>query len=1048
MSGVKQLSLDPHPCEFSPFGNGSPHPLIIPQLDPQEGVRETERGRERVGQLYKLLQNTLHEAGLPETRDRTREPATVSSNSDITICVLGSPLPYLSLLLEGGREAPGDVFLCLSPSWLSRSPSPLHRASPPCSSTGRLLRAGGCTYLEDFRPPRRITYLLPVGREEGQEVTREADCPMGSSPRLAELLGDTLLTRVLLERNRVRCPPTLGLMYRPPRSYQTKGTTVTAVSLTEREGQGELVQREVLKFLESLAMEPYSKVVLKPSGGRWSGSHRPVRFLAKRDCEAVCREVCSMLPLLEEGETVLLEAFCPTMSPVSPVLTQTWDMYRCVNVPRPDLSFRMCAVVTRSPEGLPLLNQLVCSVGRSDSPIRHGSSPLQSLETTLQDWGLSDPAQCSNIHSQVKSTAETCLRVAMEMEAGLSPEQRGGWAAQTDMIGVDMLLSCSGQVVTPFCLGLKPSRCLESCGLFLSRGGALLHTPLNRSQRYIMEGRNLLIIGAGGFSKTFVWESARDFGLKIHLVESNPTHFAAGLVTTFIHLDLTDHKQAPENCSRICEALCERGIHPDGCLTFWDDCVVLVALVCERLGLRSSPTLAVRTARQKSQTHLRLLDGAPVEPSLADFRPPSSLEPKTTSSPPRPRLPLSSPEPTPGCCYSSPRLSSLIRSVEPSNGSTTTTTIADFSPASPSNNTISDIADNRVNLTKLSGNPIRDPLSEKATPVDRISGLFPDSPLPLPLPSCPVWTPSPHIYAVPCYHLESRADVEKAAWLVSFPAVMKLEYGAGAVGSKCVNSAEECQAHFEKISNDIREGTDYAGAGLAWSNAMTLMEYLSGTEHDIDLVLFNGQKVAAFISDNGPTRVPSFTVTAAAMPSYLRPDKRAQLVEAALRCCLGCGLTDGVFNVEMKMTPTGPRLIEINARMGGYYLRDWIRVVYGADILLAAFMVACGLRPRIPEASPPLCHLIGVMCILPQHFRVLKTTASSEVLRLLHSRGVIRFSQLVDELILRVYENAYCNVACQSQDRDAARLQLLSACQILGIDSPDYPVSYFLSDFK
>ncbi|XP_058876129.1 carnosine synthase 1-like [Acipenser ruthenus] len=1043
MSAVKR-SLEPHPCEFSPFGKASPHPLIIPQPEPQEGLGEAERGRERVGQLYKLLQKTLREAGLPETQDRTREPARVSSNSDITICVLGSPLPYLSLLLEGGREAPGEVFLCLSPSWLSRSPSPLH---PGLSSLflhrGVSFELGGRTSLEDFRPPRRVTYLLPVVGKEGQEVTREADCPMGSSSRLAELLGDTLLTRVLLERNRVRCPPTLGLMYRPPRSYQTEGTTVTAVSLTEREGQGELVQREVLKFLESLAMEPYSKVVLKPSGGRWSGSQRPVRFLEKQDCEAVRREVCSLLPLLEEGETALLEAFCPTMTPVSPVLTQTWDAYRRVNVPRPDLSFRMCAVVTRSPEGLPLLNQLVCSVGRSDSPIRHGSSPLQSLETTLQDWGLSDPAQCSSIHSQVKSTAETCLRVAMEMEAGLSPEQRGGRAAQTDMIGVDMLLSCSGQVVTPFCLGLKPSRCLESCRLFLSGGGALLHTPLNRSQRYIMEGRDLLIIGAGGVSKTFVWESARDFGLKIHLVESNPTHFAAGLVNTFIHLDLTDHRQDSENCSRICEALCKRGIRPDGCLTFCEHCVVLAALVCEQLGLRSSPAPAVRTAKQKSQTHLCLLEGAPEEPSLADFLRPSSLQPKTTGSPPCP--PLSSLEPTPGCCYSSPHLSSLIRTVEPSNGSTT---IADSPSASPSNKTISDIANNRANLTKLSGNPVRDPSSEKATPVDRISDLFPDSPLPLPLPSRPVWTPSPHIYAVPCYHLESRADVEKAARLVSFPAVMKLEYGSGAVGAKRVDSAEECQAHFEKISSDLREETDYPGIGLGWGNAMTLMEYLSGTEHDVDLVLFDGQKVAAFISDNGPTRVPGFTETAAAMPSYLRPDKRAQLVEAALRCCLGCGLTDGVFNVEMKMTPTGPRLIEINARMGGFYLRDWIRAVYGADILFAAFAVACGLRPRIPEASPPLCHLIGVMCIVSQHLCALRTTTNLEMLRLLHSRGVIRLNHFSDRLVSSEYENVYCNVACQSQDRDAARLQLLSICQILGIDSPEYPVSYFLSDFK
>ncbi|MGH0186869.1 UNVERIFIED_CONTAM: hypothetical protein FKN15_022789 [Acipenser sinensis] len=612
----------------------------------------------------------------------------------------------------------------------------------------------------------------------------------------------------------------------------------------------------------------------------------------------------------------------------------------------------------------------------------------------------------------------------MEMEAGLSPEQRGGWAAQTDMIGVDMLLSCSGQVVTPFCLGLKPSRCLESCGLFLSGGGALLHTPLNRSQRYIMEGRNLLIIGAGGVSKTFVWESARDFGLKIHLVESDPTHFAAGLVTTFIHLDLTNHKRDSENCSRICEALCKRGIRPDGCLTFCEHSVVLAALVCERLGLRSSPAPAVRTAKQKSQTHLCLLEGAPEEPSLADFLPPSSLEPKTTSSPPPPPpppcLPLLSPEPTPGYCISSSRLSSMIQSTEPSNGSSTTTTIADSPSASPSNNTISDIAENRA---MLSGNPVRDPSSEKAAPVDRISDLFPDSPLPLPLPSCPVWTPSPHIYAVPCYHLESRADVEKAARLVSFPAVMKLEYGSGAVGAKRVNSAEECQAHFEKISADLREETDYPGIGLGWGNAMT-------------------------VSDNGPTRVPGFTETAAAMPSYLRPDKRAQLVEAALRCCLGCGLTDGVFNVEMKMTPTGPRLIEINARMGGFYLRDWIRAVYGADLLFAAFAVACGLRPRIPEASPPLCHLIGVMCIVSQHLRALRTTTSLEVLRLLHSRGVIRLNHFSDRLISSEYENPYCNVACQSQDRDAARLQLLSICQILGIDSPDYPVSYFLSDFK
>lgn len=34
--------------------------------------------------------------------------------------------------------------------------------------------------------------------------------------------------------------------------------------------------------------------------------------------------------------------------------------------------------------------------------------------------------------------------------------------------------------------------------------------------------------------------------------------------------------------------------------------------------------------------------------------------------------------------------------------------------------------------------------------------------------------------------------------------------------------------------------------------------------------------------------------------------------------------------------------------MGGFYLRDWILELYGVDLLHAAAMVACGLRPTLP----------------------------------------------------------------------------------------------------
>ncbi|XP_052214299.1 carnosine synthase 1-like [Dreissena polymorpha] len=96
------------------------------------------------------------------------------------------------------------------------------------------------------------------------------------------------------------------------------------------------------------------------------------------------------------------------------------------------------------------------------------------------------------------------------------------------------------------------------------------------------------------------------------------------------------------------------------------------------------------------------------------------------------------------------------------------------------------------------------------------------------------------------------------------------------------------------------------------------MEFYGGTEHDVDVVIYGNKLVGAFISDNGPTNFPSFRETAATMPSLLPPDRQAQLIVAAFKCCVDIGLSDGVFNVEMKMTARGPKLIEINGRMAGF----------------------------------------------------------------------------------------------------------------------------------
>ncbi|XP_047680111.1 carnosine synthase 1 isoform X1 [Prionailurus viverrinus] len=884
---------------------------------------------------YSLLQSCLQQAGLPETQDRSQVPRTGCPGAEVTLCILGSPSTFLSVLLEGGVQSPGNMLLCLSPAWLMKVPAP----GQPGESALLVSKAvsfypGGLTFLDDFVPPRRATYFLaglglgPGRGREAAELARDLTCPTGASAELARLLEDRLLTRRLLaQQGGVAVPATLAFTYKPPALLRVGDASpgLRLVELSGKEGQETLVKEEVEAFLHSEALGDALQVAVKLSGWRWRG-RQALRLYSRKELGTVVDMVLALLEKLEEEESVLVEAVCPPARlpfPGSPP-------------PGPELAVRICAVVCRTQGDRPLLSKVVCSVGREDRPLRHRSSLPQTLEVALARCGLGEATQVAVVRRRVKAAAEAALAAVLALEAGLSAEQRGGRRARTDFLGVDFALTVADRALTPVALELNGGLCLEACGALEGLWAAqrsqpaareaaaapLVETMLRRSAHCLMEGKQLLLIGAGGVSKKFVWEAARDYGLKLHLVESDPNHFASQLVQTFIHFDVTEHRRDEENARLLAELVRARGLQLDGCFSYWDDCLVLTALLCQELGLPCSPPAAMRLAKQKSCTQLHLLR-----------------------------------------CHGPP------------------------------------------------------------------------------------W-PAPSLHAVPCCPLESEADVERAVHQVPLPGVMKLEFGAGAVGVRLVEDAPQCHEHFSRITRDLQGEADHPGIGLGWGNAMLLMEFIEGTEHDVDLVVYGGRLLAAFVSDNGPTRLPGFTETAACMPTGLAPEQEAQLVQAAFRCCLGCGLLDGVFNVELKLTRAGPKLIEINPRMGGFYLRDWILELYGVDLLLAAAMVACGLRPALPSHPRARGHLVGVMCLASQHLQALSSTASRETLQALHDQGLLRFNLLEEVLVPGEYEEPYCSVACAGPSLAEARLRLLGLCQGLGIDGPHYPVAHFLSHFK
>ena len=200
------------------------------------------------------------------------------------------------------------------------------------------------------------------------------------------------------------------------------------------------------------------------------------------------------------------------------------------------------------------------------------------------------------------------------------------------------------------------------------------------------------------------------------------------------------------------------------------------------------------------------------------------------------------------------------------------------------------------------------------------------------------------------------AAFRRTAVKVGFPAVLKPVSGAAAIGTEKVSSLEEAVAAFKRISDIINPKTDPIFAN---NSDLLLMQYLDGHEYDVDLVMVDGKPVFQSLTDNKPTAEPSFLATGSRLPSTLSAKQQNESIDQAIASAQALGLTDGVIHMEGKYTSEGSRLIEGNARMGGTYVHEWIKGVWGVDLAEEGFMAAAriGGKPFMP--AKPLVHLDG-----------------------------------------------------------------------------------------
>jgi len=89
------------------------------------------------------------------------------------------------------------------------------------------------------------------------------------------------------------------------------------------------------------------------------------------------------------------------------------------------------------------------------------------------------------------------------------------------------------------------------------------------------------------------------------------------------------------------------------------------------------------------------------------------------------------------------------------------------------------------------------------------------------------------------------------------------------------------------------------------------------------------------------------------------------LVDLSVRTVQSFGFRWGVLHVEGKCTSHGPRVIEVNARMGGARIHQMVEAVWGVDLIEAQLRSCLGLPQTLKPSRKPQCAVVNAIVHAP-----------------------------------------------------------------------------------
>ena len=197
-----------------------------------------------------------------------------------------------------------------------------------------------------------------------------------------------------------------------------------------------------------------------------------------------------------------------------------------------------------------------------------------------------------------------------------------------------------------------------------------------------------------------------------------------------------------------------------------------------------------------------------------------------------------------------------------------------------------------------------------------------------------------HGVAHPWYYiLSDLPNQQDVLNKITYPCISKPTDNSGSRGVMLIHNQEELLEAVQYSSQNGRSG------------AVIIEEYMQGPEVSVEIMVLKGTAHVLQVTDKLTTGAPHFVEMGHSQPSQLKADDLDKIRQLACSAVMAVGIQEGPAHVEIILTETGPKMVELGARMGGDCITTHlVPLSSGVDMIEATIRVACGEEPNLTPA--------------------------------------------------------------------------------------------------